>query len=315
MTHKRERMKQRPNTRRRSRDWQVRYRRRPTPTTPLNYTNMRSRHSRRHSKTDGPPPPQKNTTHTPRTESASTYGPAEIPSPEATPSHKIQYPDTPHPLTPETSHTTVQTQKHSSPMWLNMITAIDVVCPRCHKADFVYFRCTTCKYFVIHQPDTPDMVPRRLHGVMSPDTLYPRQGSQQGAEPSPTTHTYSGSQPQAATPQPTTPNNTNGWVHHVTKDGDVETNPGPASPRPSAKRIRYNRDTPPTYNTLKMLHKHSTDTPMLTEHKRRHTGDVEIVYQEHHTQARECTPPQTQRRGHTRPPISDKAANQRDSPE
>ena len=70
-----------------------------------------------------------------------------------------------------------------------MTTAIDVVCPRCHMADFVYFRCTTCKYFAIHQPETPDMVPSRMYGVMSPDTLYPRQGSWQGAEPANTTHT------------------------------------------------------------------------------------------------------------------------------
>ena len=55
-----------------------------------------------------------------------------------------------------------------------MTTTIDVVCPRCNMADFVYFRCTTCKYFAIHQPEIPDMVPRRLYCVMSSDTMYHR---------------------------------------------------------------------------------------------------------------------------------------------
>ena len=76
-----------------------------------------------------------------------------------------------------------------------MTTAIDVVCSRRHMADVVYFRCTTCKYFAIHQLETPDMVPRRRYGVMSPDTLYPRQGSWQGAEPPTTTHTCTAPQP------------------------------------------------------------------------------------------------------------------------
>ena len=58
-----------------------------------------------------------------------------------------------------------------------MPTAVKVVCPRCHIAIFAFFRYTTCKYFAIHQPDTPDMVQRRLYGVMSLDSLYPRQGS------------------------------------------------------------------------------------------------------------------------------------------
>ena len=62
------------------------------------------------------------------------------------------------------------------------------------------------------------------------------------------------------------------------------------SPGPSAKRIGYNRNTPPTYNTLRMLHKRTTDTPMVTKRKRRRRGDVEVAYQEHQTQARECTP-------------------------
>ena len=133
------------------------------------------------------------------------------------------------------------------------------------------------------------MVLSRLYGVMSLDTLYPRQGYWQGAEPSPTTHTCTASQPQAKTPQPTTLNNTNGWVHDVTEDGDVDPNPGPTSPEPSAKRTRCNQDTLPTYHTPRMLHKRATDNRMPTKHKRRRKGDVEITYQEHQTQARECT--------------------------
>ena len=50
-----------------------------------------------------------------------------------------------------------------------MTTAIDVLCPRYNMADFVYFRCTTCKYFAVHQPEAPDLVPRRLYNVMSPE--------------------------------------------------------------------------------------------------------------------------------------------------
>ena len=54
-----------------------------------------------------------------------------------------------------------------------MTTAIDVVCPRRGMVDFAHFRCTTWKYFAIHQPDTPDVVQCCVCEVMSPDTLYP----------------------------------------------------------------------------------------------------------------------------------------------
>ena len=161
-----------------------------------------------------------------------------------------------------------------------MTTAIDLVCPRCYMADFVYFRCTTCKYFAIYQPETPDMVPRRVYGVMSPDNLYPRQGSWQGAEPPTTAHTCTAPQPQTTSPQPTTIGTRNGWIHDVTSDGDVEPNPGPTPLGPSAKRTRYNQDTPPTYHTPRMLRKRTTDNP-LPEQKRRRTNNVSTVYQEH----------------------------------
>ena len=83
-------------------------------------------------------------------------------------------------------------------------TAIDVVYPRCNMADFVYFRCTTCKYFAIHRPESPDLVPRLLYGVMSLDSLYPRQGSWQGAVPATTTHTCPTPKPHTTSPHPTT---------------------------------------------------------------------------------------------------------------
>ena len=85
-----------------------------------------------------------------------------------------------------------------------MTTAIDVLCPGCNTADFVYFRCTTCKYFAIHQPDTPHSVPRRLYNVMSPDPLYPRQGSWQGAILATTSQTYHTPTPHTTGPRPTT---------------------------------------------------------------------------------------------------------------
>ena len=201
----------------------------------------------------------------------------------------IPYRDTPHPLTPVTTDRTIQTQKQSSPAGLNMTTTVDVVCPRCQMADFSYVRCTTCKYFAIHQLDTPDMVPRHLYGVMSPDTLYPRQGSWQDAEVSPTTHTCSAPPPQETTPNPIPPNDINGWVHDVTKDGDVEPNPGPTSPAgPSPKRMRNNRDDPPTYNTPRMLRKRTTEGTWRrytdsTKHQHRSTPPGNAKRRTHYT--------------------------------
>ena len=118
-----------------------------------------------------PPPPPEDTMHTPHTQSSTTHGAAEIPSSKATPSHTTQYCDTLQPLTSVATDTTIQTQEHNSAAGINMTTAVNVVCPRCHMAEFAFFRCTTCKYFAIHEPDTPDTVPGRLYGVMSPDTL------------------------------------------------------------------------------------------------------------------------------------------------
>ena len=161
-----------------------------------------------------------------------------------------------------------------------MTTAIDVVCPQCNMADFVYFRCTTCKYFAIHQPETPDMVPRRLYGVMSLDALYPRQGSRQGAVHTTATHTCTAPHPQATSPQPTTTGTWSGWLHDVTSDGDVEPNPGPTPLGPPAKRTRYNHDAPLLYQTPRMLRKRITDNPP-PEQKGRRTDNATTACQEH----------------------------------
>ena len=150
--------------------------------------------------------------------------------------HGVHGPGTPRPAPLETSELTVKTQKHHSPLGLNMTTAIDVVCPRCDMADFVYFRCTTCKYFAIHQPDTPDLVPRRLYNVMSPDPLYPRQESWQEAIPATTSQTYHTPVPHKTGPRPTVESTPDGWLRDVTSDGDVEPNPGPSPSTPPAKR-------------------------------------------------------------------------------
>ena len=104
-------------------------------------------------------PPLDHNTPTPRAESSSTHGTLEVPSPEASQVHGAHGPGTPRPTPLDTSGLCVKTQQHHSPLGLDMTTTIDVVCPRCNMADFVYFRCTTCKYFVIHQPETPDLVP------------------------------------------------------------------------------------------------------------------------------------------------------------
>ena len=168
-----------------------------------------------------------------------------------------------------------------------MTTAIGVVCPRCNIADFVYFRCTTCKYFAIHQPETPDLVPRRLYGVMSPHPLYLRQGSWQGAVPATTTHTCPTPKPHTTSPQPTTVHTPNGWIHDVTSDGDVEPNPGPSPLAPSAKRTRYNQDTPLTYQTPRMLRKR-TKNNSPPEQKRRRTDDLHTVYREHQSTTHTC---------------------------
>ena len=219
-------------------------------------------------------------TPAPRAESSSTHGTLEVPSPEVIPIHRAHGPGTPCPTPPDTPELTVKTQNHHSPLGLNMTTAIDVVCPRCNMADFVYFHCTTCKYFAIHQPETPDLVPRRLYSVMSPDTLYPRQGSWQGAVPATTSHTCQTPKPHTTGPQPTTVDTPNGWIRAVTSDGDVEPNPGPSPLAPSAKRTRYNQDTPLTYQTPRMLRKRTTDNSP-PEQKRRRTDDLHTVYQEH----------------------------------
>ena len=85
-----------------------------------------------------------------------------------------------------------------------------------------------------YQPDTPDMVPRRLYGVMSPDTLYPRQGSWQGAEPAATTHTCKASQPQTTIPQPTTIGNSDGCLWAAGNQWQA----GLAPPTPRVSGIR-----------------------------------------------------------------------------
>ena len=283
-THRPRRTTSPPTTERWSHGWRVKSKRPPTPTTPLNYTNTQHRHSRRHyNESDGHPPPPPSLEHnTPasRAESSSTHGTLEVPSPEATPIHGAHGPGTPRPTPLDTSELSVKTQKHHSPLGLNMTTASDVVCPRCNMADFVYFRCTTCKYFAIHQPETPDLVPGRLYKVMSPDTLYPRQGSWQGAIPATTSHTYHTPTPHTTGPRPTTVDTPDGWISDVTSDGDVEPNPGLSPLAPSAKRTRYNQDTPLTYQTPWMLRKRTTDnTP--PGHKRRRTDNLHMVYQEH----------------------------------
>ena len=53
-----------PSTERWSPDWLARSKRPPTPTTPLNYTNTRHRHSRRHCKESDAHPPPLGTQHT-----------------------------------------------------------------------------------------------------------------------------------------------------------------------------------------------------------------------------------------------------------
>ena len=189
-------------------------------------------------------PPLGHITPAPCAESFSTHDTVEVLSPEASPVHRVHDPCTPRPAPLETSELTVKTQKHHSPLGLNMTTAIDVVCPRCNMADFVYFRCTTCKYFAIHQPDTPDLVPRRLYNVMSPDPLYLRQESWQEAIPATTSQTYHTPVPHKTGPRPTVESTPDGWLRDVTSDGDVEPNPGPSPSTPPAKRTRYNQDTP-----------------------------------------------------------------------
>ena len=295
MTCTHERTKYTPTTGSPSRDGQAKWRHSPTPTAPLNHINMRSKHSRRHSTTDiALPTPRRHYTYT-------THG---------TVIHTRHHTDTisrGHPLTHDTiswhtapthysgnghNDTNTETQKHSSPAGVNMTTAVDVVCPRRHIADFVYFRCATCKYFAIHQRDTPDKVLCRIYGVMSPDTLYQRQGSWQDAELSPTPHTCSAPPPQVTTPKRIPPRHaTNGWVHDVTKDGNVEPNPGPTSPAgPSPKCMRYNRDVPSTHNTPTMIHKRPTDTPIPADDKGRRTELVEkIVREPQQTQTHEYT--------------------------
>ena len=161
-----------------------------------------------------------------------------------------------------------------------MTTAIDVVCPRCNMADFVYFRCTTCKYFAIHQPDTPDLVPRRLYNVMSPDPLYPRQESWQEAIPDTTSQTYHTPVPHKTGPRPTVEDTPDGWLRDVTSDGDVEPNPGPSPSTPSAKRTRYNQDTPHMYQTPRMLRKRTADNTPPGQ-KRRRADHVPMANQEH----------------------------------
>ena len=71
--------------------------------------------------------------------------------------------------------------------------------------DFAHFRCTTCNLFAIHQPETPDMVQRRMYEVMSLDTLYPAEGSWQDTYLSPAPQTGAISTPQRTRPSPVLP--------------------------------------------------------------------------------------------------------------
>ena len=219
--------------------------------------------------------PLGHSTPAPRAESSSTHGTLVVPSPEASSVHGAHDQGTPRPPS-GTSELTVKTQKHHSPLGLNITTAIDVVCPRCNMADFVYFRCTTCKYFAIHQPDTPDLVPRRLYNVMSPHPLYPRQESWQEAIPATTSQTCHTPAPHKTAPRPTAAGPLDGWIRDVTSDGDVEPNPGPSSSAPSAKRTRYNQDKPHTYQTPRMLRKPTADNTH-PGHKRRRTDHVHMA--------------------------------------
>ena len=225
-------------------------------------------------------PPLGHSTPAPCAESSSTHDTLEVLSPEASPVHGVHDPGTPRPAPLETSELTVKMQKHHSPLGLNMTTAIDVVCPRCNMADFVYFRCTTCKYFAIHQPDTPDLVPRRLYNVMSPDPLYPRQESWQEAIPATTSQTYHTPVPHKTGPRPTVEDTPDGWLRDVTSDGDVEPNPGPSPSTPPAKRTRYNQDTPHMYQTPRMLRKRTADNTPPGQ-KRRRTDHVHMANQGH----------------------------------
>ena len=225
-------------------------------------------------------PPLGHSTPAPRAESSSTHGTLEVPSPEASPVHGVQDPGTPRPTPFETSELTVKTQQHHSPLGLNMTTAIDVVCPPCNMADFVYFRCTTCKYFAIHQSDTSDLVPRRLYNVMSLDPLYPRQESWQEAIPATTSQTYHTPVPHKTGPRLTVEDTPDGWIRDVTSDRDVEPNPGSSPSTPSAKRTRYNQETPHTYQTPRMLRKRTADNTPPGQ-KRRRTDHVHMANQEH----------------------------------
>ena len=225
-------------------------------------------------------PPLGHNVHAPCAEPSTTHGTLEVPSAEAPLVKEVHGPGTPQPAPLETTELTVKTQKHHSPVGLNMTTAIDVVCPRCNMADFVYFRCTTCKYFAIHQPDTPDLVPRRLYNVMSPDPLYPRQESWQEAIPDTTSQTYHTPVPHKTGPRPTVEDTPDGWLRDVTSDGDVEPNPGPSPSTPSAKRTRYNQDTPHMYQTPRMLRKRTADNTSPGQ-KRRRADHVPMANQEH----------------------------------
>ena len=134
---------------------------------------------------------------------------------------------------------------------------------------------------------TPDLVPRRLYNVMSPDPLYPRQGSSQGVIPATTSQTYHTPIPHTTGPRPTTVDTPDGWIRDVTSDGDVEPNPGPSPLAPSAKRTRYNQDTPLTYQTPRMLRKRTTDnTP--PGHKRGRTDHLHMADQEHQSPTLVC---------------------------
>ena len=127
----------------------------------------------------------------------------------------------------------------------DMSTAVHVLCPRCNMVDVAFFRCTTCRYFPINQPELPTN-PTRLYDSTHPDHLFPRDGT---------------------------------WQHDTTEEGGVERNPGPRGEEPPAKRARHNEELPANHNPHNVSQKrlnHGNNEPNTKRRKAETTKNTRL---------------------------------------
>ena len=117
----------------------------------------------------------------------------------------------------------------------HMTRAVHVLCPRCNMADIPFFRCTTCRYFALNQPESPNRT-TSLYESTHADPVFPRD---------------------------------NTWQHVAMEEGGVERNSGPPWEQPGPKSAPHQEILHANHNPHNGVQQRATDGTHEAATKRR----------------------------------------------